>query len=147
MHPDAKLLLDFCCDVAETMKLPRPMVTCMGRTREWQENHYWKRHYDKIMAVVKNGAAEKAARAIARKQWSWHCVAKDGPSEGTFRAFDLSIREMDSVQVHEFIRELERRCMEFLAGDRVDIVLHGDGDNRHIHCEIECKDGRPSDWY
>ena len=71
-------------------------------------------------------------------------LGRRSDSHRTFRAFDLRSRSFREEQLQEFMRHFNEKCEDVAAVSPSDhlphlVVLHGEGDNEHMHISIHSR--------
>lgn len=98
---------------------PEPMATHIKRTRDNQEEIYWRI----IFAQGKGALTEAQARYQARNRWTWHFV---------LCAVDLR----DFIYTEEQMKEILAYLKEKTKDPKWEFLYHDVGRGKHLHIGI-----------
>lgn len=123
-HPELKQLLTGLEALCKESGFPEPVITHVLRTRDQQEDIYWRI----IFSQAKGELTEAGARNQARHRFTWHFV---------FCAVDLRDYIYTKEQLAVILAWLRERTKE----PRYEFLYHDVGRGKHLHVGI-----RDNEW-
>lgn len=139
MHPESRAMLEWICALCLRRSWARPVVTCVGRTKDDQEELYATQYTQELRHQGWNPKdADSQGRDMARRRFSWHCMSTD---EKASRAFDLR----DWIYTDDARHRLVAAVKD--AFPKAEVLDHAiPGGVRHLHFAIPNPAGKPLDW-